>query len=79
MFVREQNKEGINFLLVKKRLRVFFNWFIVIYRDHIEQFPHVVLHIFFSIVDDFSRAVWIYLLVDKKEVSSMVKRFLAMV
>ena len=34
---------------------------------------------FLTIVDDFSRAVWIYLLVDKKEVSSMLKRFFAMV
>ena len=34
---------------------------------------------FLTIVDDFSRAVWIYLLVDKKEVSSMLKQFFAMV
>jgi hypothetical protein len=34
---------------------------------------------FLTIVDDFSRAVWIYLLVDKTEVSSMLKRFFAMV
>ena len=31
---------------------------------------------FLTIVDDFSRAVWIYLLADKKEVSIMLKRFL---
>ena len=34
---------------------------------------------FLTIVDDFSRAVWIYLLVDKTEVFSMFMAFVAMV
>ncbi|XP_074297465.1 uncharacterized protein LOC141628191 [Silene latifolia] len=34
---------------------------------------------FLTIVDDYSRAVWVYLLFDKTEVTSMFKNFLAMV
>lgn len=34
---------------------------------------------FLTIVDDFSRAVWVYLLVDKTEVSQMFMSFIAMV
>ena len=35
--------------------------------------------LFLTIVDDFSRAVWIYLLIDKKEVFQMFMAFVAMV
>lgn len=38
-----------------------------------------VLDIFLTIIDDFSRAVWIYLLVNKTEVSRYLYQFLAMV
>lgn len=34
---------------------------------------------FLTIVDDYSRAVWIYLLVDKREVSQMLRNFFALV
>ena len=34
---------------------------------------------FFTIVDDFSRAIWIYLLVDKKEIPNILKMFFSMV
>jgi len=40
---------------------------------------HVEHPIFFTIVDDYSRAVWIYLLIDKKEVSSTLKMFFSLV
>ena len=79
MFVKEQNKEEINFLLVKIRLQVFLNWFIVIYGGPYRTISSCGASYFLTIVDDFSRAVWIYLLADKKEVSIMLKRFLAMV
>ena len=34
---------------------------------------------FLTIVNDYSRAVWIYLLIDKKEVSQTMKMFFSMV
>lgn len=34
---------------------------------------------FLTIVDDYSRAVWIYLIVEKSEVASMLKEYFAMV
>jgi len=34
---------------------------------------------FLTIVDDYSRVVWIYLLIDKKEVSSTLKMFFSIV
>ena len=39
----------------------------------------VELLIFLTIVDDFSRAVWIYLLLDKKEMSQVLLNFIALV
>lgn len=36
-------------------------------------------HYFLTIVDDFSRSVWVYLLIDKTEVTAMFMHFLAMV
>jgi len=38
-----------------------------------------ISYFFFTIVDDYFRVVWIYLLIDKKEVSSTPKMFFSMV
>jgi len=40
---------------------------------------HVNDAIFLTIVDDYFRSVWIYLLIDKKEVLSTLKMFFSMV
>jgi len=45
----------------------------------IEQFPRVVLLIFFTIVENFSRALWIYLLVEESKVSHIMQTFFSMV
>ena len=77
MFVKEQNKEEINFG-ENKTLAIFE----LVYCDLWGPYRTVSscgASYFLTIVNDFSRAVWIYLLVDKKEVSSMLRRFLAMV
>jgi len=44
----------------------------------IEMFLNVEHPIFLTIIDDYSRAVWIYLLIDKKEVSSILKIFFSL-
>jgi len=36
---------------------------------------HVVHHISCAFVDDYSRAMWLFLLIDKKEVSQILKNF----
>jgi hypothetical protein len=43
-------------------------------------FPLIVeLIIFFTIVDDYSRAVWVYLMVEKKEIADLLIQFCKMV
>lgn len=45
--------------------------------DHIALLLQVVLFIFLTIVDDFSRSVWLHLLLEKSEVKNVLQNFCA--
>ena len=77
-FIPEQSKLMQNLLLVKIKSNVFLGLFIVVSGVRIEN-PHpVMLTIFLTIMDDASRAIWVYLMCEKGEASKLIRNFVIM-
>ena len=75
---RKPSKRGRDFLLVIVRLLVCSNLSIVICEGRILH-PLLMGLIILTLVDDFSRAVWVYFLHSKTEVYKSFRHFFAMV
>jgi len=73
------NKHELSLLLVKVMQKNYLDLFIMIFGVHIEFLHFMALNIFFTIVNDASRAVWVYLMREKGEASLLLQDFVIMV